>query len=37
VNVRLPRTLLAHLDRDLDQVEGQTGLKANRGLIARRA
>jgi hypothetical protein len=37
VNVRLPRTLLAQLDRYLDQLEWQTGLKANRGMIARRA
>ena len=37
VNVRLPRTLLAQLDRYLDQLEWQTGLKANRGTIARRA
>jgi hypothetical protein len=37
VNVRLPLTLLARLDRYLDQLEGQTGLKANRGTIARRA
>jgi hypothetical protein len=37
VNVRLPLTLLAQLDRYLDQLEWQTGLKANRGAIARRA
>ena len=37
VNVRLPLTLLAQLDRYLDQLEWQTGLKANRGTIARRA
>jgi len=37
VNVRLPLTLLAQLDRHLDQLEWQTGLKANRGMIARRA
>jgi hypothetical protein len=37
VNVRIPRTLLAQLDRYLDRLEGQTGLKANRGMIARRA
>jgi hypothetical protein len=37
VNVRLPLTLLAHLDRYLDQLEWQTGLKANRGMITRRA
>jgi hypothetical protein len=37
VNVRLPLTLVAQLDRYLDQLEGQTGLKANRGMITRRA
>jgi hypothetical protein len=37
VNVRLPLTLLARLDRYLDQLEWQTGRKANRGMIARRA
>jgi hypothetical protein len=37
VNVRLPLALLARLDRYLDQLEVQTGLKANRGMIARRA
>ena len=37
VNVRLPLTLVAQLDRYLDQLERQTGLKANRGMIARRA
>jgi hypothetical protein len=37
VNVRLPLTLAAELDRYLDQLEQQTGLKANRGMIARRA
>jgi hypothetical protein len=37
VNVRLPLTLLAQLDRYLDQLEWQTGLKANRGMITRRA
>src|SRR4030095_14295399 len=36
VNVRLPLTLVAELDRSLDRLEGQTGLKANRGMIARR-
>jgi hypothetical protein len=36
-NVRLPLTLVAALDRYLDQLERQTGLKANRGMIARRA
>src|SRR5215831_21297374 len=37
VNVRLPLTLMAQLDRYLDRLEQQTGLKANRGMIARRA
>ena len=37
VNVRLPLPLVAALDRYLDRIESQTGLKANRGMIARRA
>src|SRR5215813_6972844 len=37
VNVRLPLTRVAQLDRYLDRLERQTGLKANRGMIARRA
>jgi hypothetical protein len=37
VNVRLPLTLVAELDRYLERLESQTGLKANRGMIARRA
>jgi hypothetical protein len=37
VNVRLPLTLLARLDRYLDRLEVQTGRKVNRGMIARRA
>jgi hypothetical protein len=37
VNVRIPLPLLAQLDRYLDRLEGRTGLKANRGMIARRA
>jgi hypothetical protein len=37
VNLRIPLDLLAQLDRYIDQLEGQTGLKANRGMIARRA
>ena len=37
VNVRLPLTLVAELDRSLDRLERQTGLKANRGMITRRA
>ena len=37
VNLRLPLDLLAQLDRYIDQLEVQTGLKANRGMITRRA
>src|SRR4029450_9228941 len=37
VNVRLLLPLVAALDRSLDRLERQTGLKANRGMIARRA
>src|SRR5712664_1496074 len=37
VNLRIPVDLLAQLDRYIDQLEVQTGLKANRGMIARRA
>jgi hypothetical protein len=37
VNVRLPLTLVAQRDRYLDRLERQTGLKATRGMIARRA
>jgi hypothetical protein len=37
VNVRLPLTLVAQLDHYLDRLEWQTGLKANRGMLVRRA
>ena len=37
INVRLPLPLVAQLDRYLDRVEWQTALKANRGMIMRRA
>ncbi len=37
VNLRIPVDLLARLDRYIDQLEVQTGRKANRGMIARRA
>jgi hypothetical protein len=37
LNLRNPLDLLARLDRYLDHLEVQTGLKANRGMIARRA
>ena len=37
VNLRIPLALLAQLDRYIDRLEVQTGRKANRGMIARRA
>lgn len=37
VNLRLPLALLARLDRYIDRLELQTGLKAHRGMITRRA
>ena len=37
VTVRLPLTLVARLDHYRERLEGQTGLKANRGMSARRA
>jgi hypothetical protein len=37
LNLRIPLDLLARRDRYLDQLEVHTGLKANRGMIARRA
>ena len=37
VNLRIPVALLAQVDRYIDRLEVQTGLKANRGMIARRA
>jgi hypothetical protein len=37
VNLRLPLELLARLDRYIDRLESDTGLKAHRGMIARRA
>ena len=37
VNLRIPVDLLAELARYIDQLEVQTGLKAHRGMIARRA
>jgi hypothetical protein len=37
VNVRLPVALLARLDRYIDHLETRTRVKANRGMIARRA
>ena len=37
VNLRIPVDLLAQRDRYIDQLESQTGLKANRAMMARRA
>jgi len=37
VNLRIPVALLAQLDRYIDRLEVQTGRKANRGMVARRA
>jgi hypothetical protein len=37
VNLHIPLDLLAQLDRYIDRLEVQTGLKANRAMIARRA
>ena len=37
ITVRLPDSLNARLDRHLDLLEIQTGIKANRGTIARHA
>jgi hypothetical protein len=37
INVRLPRTLVARLERYLERLEVQTGRKAHRGMIAHRA
>jgi hypothetical protein len=37
INLRIPLDLLEQLDRYLDHLEVHTGLKANRGMIARRA
>jgi hypothetical protein len=37
VNLRIPLDLLAQLDRYIDGLEVQTGLKAHRGMSARRA
>jgi hypothetical protein len=37
INLRLPIDLLAQLDHYIDRLEVQPGLKANRGMIARRA
>jgi hypothetical protein len=37
VNIRIPLVLLERLDRYIDRLERDTGLKANRGMIGRRA
>jgi hypothetical protein len=37
INLRMPIDLLAEVDRYIDRLEDQTGLKANRGMIVRRA
>jgi len=37
INLRLPVALVARLDRYIDYLEVHTGLKAHRGMIARRA
>jgi len=37
INLRIPVALVARLDRYIDYLEAHTGLKAHRGMIARRA
>ena len=37
ITLRLPDSLKARLDRHLDRLETQTGIKANRGAITRHA
>jgi hypothetical protein len=37
VTLRIPLDLVAQLDHYIDRFEIQTGLKANRGMMARRA
>jgi hypothetical protein len=37
ITIRLPESLRERLDRHLDRLETQTGIKANRGEIARHA
>jgi hypothetical protein len=37
INLRIPLDLVAQLHRSIDRREVQTGLKANRGMMARRA
>jgi hypothetical protein len=37
INLRIPIALVARLDQYIDSLEAHTGLKAHRGMIARRA
>ena len=37
INLRIPVALVTRLDRYIDYLEAHTGLKAHRGMIARRA
>ena len=37
VNIRLPLTLVARLDRHVDWVEAHSGVRTNRGTVTRRA
>jgi hypothetical protein len=37
INLRIPVALVARLDRYIDHLEAHMGLKAHRGMIARRA
>lgn len=37
VNIRLPLTLVARLDRHVDWVEVHSGVSTNRGTLTRRA
>ena len=37
MNLRIPIALVARLDRYIDSLEAHPGLKAHRGMIARRA
>ena len=37
LNLRIPVALVTRLDRYIDHLETHTGLKAHRGMIARRA
>jgi hypothetical protein len=37
MNLRIPIALMTRLDRYIDYLEAHTGLKADRGMITRRA